>query len=72
MRPAKLDEGEVEYAIAGLKDWTRSGGAITKTFAFPKFLDGIAWVARVVQIYLDLLNMFMAILTLLGGNRRSS
>ena len=50
MRPAKLDEGEVEYAIAGLKDWTRAGGAITKTFAFPTFLDGIAWVERVAQI----------------------
>jgi FtsH-binding integral membrane protein len=29
------------------------------------------YVAAAVQIYLDLLNMFMAILTLLGGNRRS-
>ena len=50
MKPTKLDEGEVEYAIANLKGWTRSGTAITKTFAFPKFLDGIAWVQRVALI----------------------
>jgi FtsH-binding integral membrane protein len=30
------------------------------------------YIVAAVQIYLDLLNMFMAILTLLGGNRRSS
>lgn len=50
MRPAKLDEGEVEYALASLKGWTRAGAAITKTFAFATFLDGIAWVDRVALI----------------------
>jgi FtsH-binding integral membrane protein len=30
------------------------------------------YVAAAVQIYLDLLNLFLAILTLLGGNRRRS
>ena len=50
MRPAKLDEGEIEYALANLKGWTRAGTAITKTFAFAKFLDGIAWVHRVALV----------------------
>ena len=49
-RPARLGEAEVEYALANLRGWTRSGSAITKTFAFPKFLDGIAWVDRVAVV----------------------
>ena len=47
MRPSKLGDAEVEYALSALKDWTRAGNAITKTFAFAKFLDGIAWVDKV-------------------------
>ena len=50
MRPPKLGEAEVEYAIAPLKGWTRSGNAITKTFVFAKFLDGVEWVDRVALI----------------------
>lgn len=50
MRPAKLGEAEVEYAFANLKGWTRSGNAITKTFAFDKFLAGIAWVDKIALI----------------------
>ena len=38
MRPARLDEGEVEYSLAQLKGWTRVANTITKTFAFEKFL----------------------------------
>lgn len=50
MRPPKLGEGEIAYALASAKGWERSGAAITKTFAFPKFLDGIAWVHRVAEV----------------------
>lgn len=50
MRPAKLDDAEVESALVNLKGWTRSADAITKTFKFARFLDGIAWVDRVAQI----------------------
>ena len=50
MRPQKLGDGEVEYSLAAIKGWTRTGNAITKTFAFDKFLDGIAWVGKVAQI----------------------
>ncbi len=47
MRPGKLDEGEIEYALSSLKGWARNGTAISRTFAFKKFLDGIAWVDKV-------------------------
>ncbi len=46
-RPAKLGDAEIEYALAGIKGWTRAAGAITKTFAFATFMDGIAWVGKV-------------------------
>ena len=49
-RPAKLSEGEIEFALSPLKGWSRSGGAIVKTFAFAKFLDGIAWVDKVALV----------------------
>jgi len=48
--PTRLGDAEVEYALANLKGWTRAGNAITKTFEFAKFLEGIAWVDRVAQI----------------------
>ncbi len=47
MRPQKLGDGEVEYSLAAIKGWTRTGNAIAKTFVFEKFLDGIAWVGKV-------------------------
>ena len=46
-RPVKLAEGEIEFALSPLKGWERKGPTIVKTFAFAKFLDGIAWVDRV-------------------------
>jgi 4a-hydroxytetrahydrobiopterin dehydratase len=46
-RPAKLGEGDIEFALSSLKGWTRSGSAIVRTFQFGKFLDGIAWVDKV-------------------------
>lgn len=47
MKPVKLGEAEIEYALAPLKGWSRATNTITKTFAFAKFLDGIAWVDKV-------------------------
>ena len=46
-KPVKLAEGEIEFALSPLKGWTRKENTITKTFAFTKFLDGIAWVDKV-------------------------
>lgn len=50
MRPRKLDDDEVEYALAAIEGWNRAGNAITKTFRFGKFLDGIAWVDKVAHV----------------------
>jgi 4a-hydroxytetrahydrobiopterin dehydratase len=46
-RPVKLADGDIEFALSSLNGWARNGGEITKTFAFAKFLDGIAWVDKV-------------------------
>jgi len=48
-RPAKLSEAEIEYALGTLPHWARAGTAITRTFAFPTFPAGIAWVSRVAE-----------------------
>jgi 4a-hydroxytetrahydrobiopterin dehydratase len=49
-RPARLGDGEIEYALSGLKGWARNGGAISKTFEFPTFPAGIAWVDKVAVV----------------------
>jgi 4a-hydroxytetrahydrobiopterin dehydratase len=46
MRP-KLTDDQVTTALAALPGWTREGDAITKTFKFARFADGIAFVQRV-------------------------
>jgi 4a-hydroxytetrahydrobiopterin dehydratase len=46
-RPTKLGEGDIEFALSSLKGWSRKEGTIVKTFAFAKFLEGIAWVDKV-------------------------
>jgi 4a-hydroxytetrahydrobiopterin dehydratase len=45
----KLSEGEVQAALKTLPGWNVESGAITKTFQFPKFAEGIAFVSRVAQ-----------------------
>ena len=42
-----LSDLEIQRALGGLAGWSRRGDSITKTFAFERFLDGIAFVARV-------------------------
>lgn len=46
-RPSKLSDLEVQRALGTLDGWTRRNDAITKTFAFPRFSDGIAFVNAV-------------------------
>ncbi len=43
----KLSDVEIQRALGGLSGWTRRGDALGKTFTFPKFADGIAFVDRV-------------------------
>lgn len=45
----RLDDQAITQALQALPGWERDGDAIVKTFAFPAFLDGIAFVARVAQ-----------------------
>lgn len=47
MRPPKLGDAEIEHSMTTVKGWTRAGNAITKTFVFAKYLDGITWVQKV-------------------------
>lgn len=45
-----LSDLEVQRALGGLAGWSRRGGTITKTFAFDRFPDGIAFVDRVAKL----------------------
>lgn len=47
--PQKLSDLEIQRALAGLPGWSRRGDTLTKTYAFEKFADGIAFVGRVAQ-----------------------
>jgi 4a-hydroxytetrahydrobiopterin dehydratase len=43
----KLTDPELNKALDSLPGWSRESGAIVKTYKFPKFADGIAFVGRV-------------------------
>jgi len=45
--PHKLSDLEIQRALGGLPGWSRRGDALTKTFTFERFADGIAFVDRV-------------------------
>jgi len=45
----KLTDGEVQAALKTLPGWGLESGAIAKTYKFPKFADGIAFVQRVAK-----------------------
>lgn len=46
-RPAKLPDLDIQRALGALPGWTRRGNALTKTFTFERFADGMAFVGRV-------------------------
>lgn len=41
---AKLSDEAVAAGLAGLGGWSRDGDAITKTYTFGAYMDGIAFV----------------------------
>ena len=43
----KLTEDDIARELATLPGWERRGDAIARTFDFPRFADGIAFVNRV-------------------------
>lgn len=58
--------------IAGASVLVFSGLLVFDTWRLKNVYGPDDYIIAAVQIYLDLLNMFMAVLSLLGGNRRSS
>lgn len=46
---SKLSDLEIQRALGRLPGWARRGDALTKTFAFSQFADGIAFVDRVAK-----------------------
>lgn len=49
MPRARLSDDEIATALAELPGWERRDDTITRTFTFPAFLDGIAFVNRVAE-----------------------
>jgi 4a-hydroxytetrahydrobiopterin dehydratase len=43
----KLSDIEVQRELGTLTGWTRKGESLLKTFSFPTFMSGIAFVDRV-------------------------
>ena len=43
----KLSDLEIQRALGGLPGWSRRGDALSKTYTFDKFANGIAFVGRV-------------------------
>jgi 4a-hydroxytetrahydrobiopterin dehydratase len=46
---SKLSDLEIQRALGRLPGWARRGDALTKTYTFPSFADGIAFVTRVAK-----------------------
>ncbi len=46
----KLSDLEIQRALGGLNGWSRRGDALNKTFTFPTFAEGIAFVNRVAKL----------------------
>jgi 4a-hydroxytetrahydrobiopterin dehydratase len=49
MRLPKLSDIEIQRELNALAGWSRKGEALTKTFEFPTFPDGIRWLVRVAE-----------------------
>lgn len=50
----KLSDLEVQRALGSLPGWSRRGDALTKTFSFDRFADGIRFIDRVARVADDL------------------
>jgi 4a-hydroxytetrahydrobiopterin dehydratase len=44
---ARLTDDEIARELATLPGWRRDGDALAREFAFPTYMDGIAFVTRV-------------------------
>jgi 4a-hydroxytetrahydrobiopterin dehydratase len=50
----KLSDLEIQRALGGLPGWARRGGALTKTFSFDRFADGIRFIDRLARVADDM------------------
>lgn len=48
--PGKLSDLEIRRALGALPGWTRRGDALTKTYSFARFADGIRFVDAVALL----------------------
>jgi 4a-hydroxytetrahydrobiopterin dehydratase len=48
--PNKLSDLEIRRALGSLPGWTRKGEALTKTYSFARFADGIRFVQQVAEV----------------------
>ena len=47
---SRLSDLEIRRALATLPGWTRKGDAVSKTYTFARFRDGIDFVGKVAAI----------------------
>ncbi|HVZ76806.1 MAG TPA: 4a-hydroxytetrahydrobiopterin dehydratase [Gemmatimonadaceae bacterium] len=47
---AKLSDLEIQRALGALPGWARRGDALTKSYTFPRFAEGIGFVDQVAEI----------------------
>lgn len=45
-----LSDLEIRRALSGLPGWTRKGDALSKTYTFARFADGIQFVGKVAEL----------------------
>lgn len=48
--PSKLSDLEIRRALGGLPGWTRKGDALSKTYTFARFADGIRFVDTIAAV----------------------
>ena len=46
----KLSDLEIQRALGKLAGWSRRGDTLLKTYTFPQFADGIAFVGQVAKV----------------------
>jgi 4a-hydroxytetrahydrobiopterin dehydratase len=46
----KLSDLEIRRALGALPGWSRKGEALSKTYTFARFADGIQFVSKVAEI----------------------
>ena len=49
MRPTALSDIAIQRELGSLPGWARRGGALQKSYAFPTFMEAIAFVNRAAE-----------------------